>query len=40
MDTRIAETRERKPELVQISSAWSIREGAPLGCFVIPGKPY
>jgi ParB family chromosome partitioning protein len=31
VDTHIAKTTEKKPELVQISSAWSSREGAPLG---------
>ena len=31
VDAHIARTMENKPELVQISSAWSTREGAPLG---------
>jgi ParB family chromosome partitioning protein len=31
IDAHIAKTIERKPELVQISSAWTSREGAPLG---------
>jgi len=31
VDAHIAKTMEKKPELVQISSAWSTREGAPLG---------
>jgi ParB family chromosome partitioning protein len=31
VDAHIAKTMERKPELVQISSAWNTREGAPLG---------
>src|SRR5271166_3542499 len=31
VDAHVAKTMERKPELVQISSAWSSREGAPLG---------
>ena len=31
MDAHIAKTMEKKPELVQISSAWNTREGAPLG---------
>jgi ParB family chromosome partitioning protein len=31
VDAHIAKSIERKPELVQISSAWSSREGAPLG---------
>ena len=31
VDAHIAKTMEKKPELVQISSAWNTREGAPLG---------
>jgi ParB family transcriptional regulator, chromosome partitioning protein len=31
VDAHIAKTLEKKPELVQISSAWNTREGAPLG---------
>jgi hypothetical protein len=31
VDAYIAKTIEKKPELVQISSAWNTREGAPLG---------
>ena len=31
LDGHIAKTLQKKPELVQISSAWSTREGAPLG---------
>jgi ParB family transcriptional regulator, chromosome partitioning protein len=31
MDAHIAKTLEKKPQLVQISSAWNTREGAPLG---------
>jgi len=31
VDAHIAKTIEKKPELVQISSAWNTREGAPLG---------
>jgi ParB family transcriptional regulator, chromosome partitioning protein len=31
VDTHIAKTMEKRPELVQISSAWNTREGAPLG---------
>lgn len=31
LDTHVAKTLQKKPELVQISSAWSNREGAPLG---------
>ena len=31
LDAHIAQTIETKPKLVQISSAWSSREGAPLG---------
>jgi ParB family transcriptional regulator, chromosome partitioning protein len=31
VDAHIAKTMETKPELVQISSAWNTREGAPLG---------
>ena len=31
VDAHIAKTMERKPELVEISSAWNTREGAPLG---------
>jgi ParB family chromosome partitioning protein len=31
VDAHIAKAREKKPELVQISSAWNTREGAPLG---------
>jgi ParB family chromosome partitioning protein len=31
VDAHIAKTMERKPGLVQISSAWNTREGAPLG---------
>lgn len=31
VDAHIAKTMEKKPELVQISSSWSTREGAPLG---------
>ena len=31
MDAHIAKTMEKNPELVQISSAWNTREGAPLG---------
>ena len=31
VDAHVAKTMEKKPELVQISSAWSSREGAPLG---------
>jgi ParB family transcriptional regulator, chromosome partitioning protein len=31
VDAHIARTMEKKPELVQISSAWNTREGAPLG---------
>ena len=31
LDAHIAKTMEKKPELVQISSAWNTREGAPLG---------
>ena len=31
VDAHIAKTMEKKPELVQISSAWNSREGAPLG---------
>jgi len=31
VDAHIAKTMEKTPELVQISSAWSTREGAPLG---------
>ena len=31
VDAHIANTMEKKPELVQISSAWNTREGAPLG---------
>jgi len=31
VDAHIAKTVEKKPELVQISSAWNTREGAPLG---------
>ena len=31
VDAHIAKTMEKKPELVQISSAWSSREGTPLG---------
>ncbi len=32
VDAHIAKAMEKKPELVQISSAWSSRHGAPLGC--------
>jgi ParB family transcriptional regulator, chromosome partitioning protein len=31
VDAHVAKAMEKKPELVQISSAWSSREGAPLG---------
>ena len=31
VDAHIAKTMEKKPELVQISSGWNTREGAPLG---------
>jgi ParB family chromosome partitioning protein len=31
VDAHVAKTVENKPELVQISSAWNTREGAPLG---------
>ena len=31
LDAHVAQTLEAKPKLVQISSAWSSREGAPLG---------
>jgi ParB family transcriptional regulator, chromosome partitioning protein len=31
VDAHVAKTMEKKPELVQISSAWNTREGAPLG---------
>jgi ParB family chromosome partitioning protein len=31
IDAHIAKTLEKKPQLVQISSAWNTREGAPLG---------
>ena len=31
VDAHIAKTMEKKPELVQISSAWNTREGTPLG---------
>jgi ParB family transcriptional regulator, chromosome partitioning protein len=31
VDAHIAKTMETKPELVQISSAWNTREGAPIG---------
>jgi ParB family chromosome partitioning protein len=31
VDAHVAKTTEKKPELVQISSAWNTREGAPLG---------
>jgi ParB family transcriptional regulator, chromosome partitioning protein len=31
VDAHIAKTMEKKPELVQISSAWNTREGAPIG---------
>jgi ParB family transcriptional regulator, chromosome partitioning protein len=31
VDAHVARTTEKKPELVQISSAWNTREGAPLG---------
>jgi ParB family chromosome partitioning protein len=31
VEAHIAKTMDKKPELVQISSAWSSREGAPLG---------
>ena len=31
VDAHIAKTMQKKPELVQISSAWNTREGAPLG---------
>ena len=31
VDAHVAKTMEAKPELVQISSAWNTREGAPLG---------
>ncbi len=31
LDAHVAQTLETKPKLVQISSAWSSREGAPLG---------
>jgi ParB family transcriptional regulator, chromosome partitioning protein len=31
LDAHIVRTLQKKPELVQISSAWSTREGAPLG---------
>jgi ParB family transcriptional regulator, chromosome partitioning protein len=31
VDAHVAKTVEKKPELVQISSAWNTREGAPLG---------
>ena len=31
VDAHIAKAMEKKPELVQISSAWNNREGAPLG---------
>jgi ParB family chromosome partitioning protein len=31
VDAHIAKTMERKPELVQISSSWNTREGAPIG---------
>jgi ParB family chromosome partitioning protein len=31
LDAHVAKTLEAKPQLVQISSAWSTREGAPLG---------
>jgi ParB family chromosome partitioning protein len=31
VDAHIAKTMEKKPELVQISSAWNTREGPPLG---------
>jgi ParB family transcriptional regulator, chromosome partitioning protein len=31
VDAHIAKTMEKKPELVQISSAWNTREGSPLG---------
>jgi ParB family chromosome partitioning protein len=31
VDAHITKTMEKKPELVQISSAWNTREGAPLG---------
>jgi ParB family transcriptional regulator, chromosome partitioning protein len=31
VDAHIAKAMEKKPELVQISSAWSSRDGAPLG---------
>jgi ParB family chromosome partitioning protein len=31
VDAHVARALEKKPELVQISSAWSSREGAPLG---------
>jgi ParB family chromosome partitioning protein len=31
VDAHIAKTMEKKPELVQISSAWNTRDGAPLG---------
>jgi ParB family chromosome partitioning protein len=31
VDAHVAKTMEKKPDLVQISSAWNTREGAPLG---------
>src|SRR5437660_2890416 len=31
VDAHISKTMEKKPELVQISSAWNTREGAPIG---------